>query len=466
MKKILSLLMLSGAMLTASAQTIYICKDGDYTTQELGEGLSIDLTDAPDSITFSEPAIPWVVDVVYNGSEATVSIPRFMSEKVTCTSGSNPQVNIVNTDTQHEVTYNVSGSSSAGSLIIKSDYKMTVNLNNVSLTSPLGEAMRFKCGKRIELVMAKGSVNTFVDTNDDGQTPDPLDNHKACIYTKGHLEIAGNGTLNVMGNYHHAIAAKEYVKVKKTVGTINVQGAVGDAIHAGEYFQMNGGTINIDKGTQGDGIQVEYKTDSLGAVVDDEENTGEVIINGGNINVTMAASQDTKCIKAVGDIHINGGTLELYAAARGTRGIQTDGSINVAQAEDATTSITIYAEAGKCTLEECEDDPHKCMGFNADGDINVSGGTIDITASGPSSNGMKADGNLTVSGGTINIAAQATNSDGMKIGTKNVSNTGNITFTGGVTTVTNTGSKSSGITYTGTYTKGADATVTAKLTKK
>ena len=167
----------------AFAQTIYVCNDGDYTTKTLSEGLEIDLTDTPDSITFSEPQMAKVVNIVYNGSTATVTIPSFMSSYVTCTSGTSSTVQITNTNTTDEVTYNVSGSSNSGSLIITADYKMTVCLNNVSLTSTLGEAMRFKCGKRIALVMANGSTNTFADTADGGLTPSASDNHKACIYT-------------------------------------------------------------------------------------------------------------------------------------------------------------------------------------------------------------------------------------------------------------------------------------------
>ena len=246
----------------AHAQKVYICKDGDYITKDISEGLEIDLADQPDSITFTKPKIDPVVNIVYNGTTATVSIPMFLTDTVTCSSGTSSNVVLTYAGTEQEIIYNVSGSSSAGSLVIKSDYKQTVKLNGVSLTSTLGEAMRFKCGKRTELVMATGSVNTFADTNDNGLTADPTDNHKACIYTKGHLEISGAGTLNVTGNYNHAIATKEYVKVKKTVNEINILGSVGDAIHAGQYFQINGGTINIDKGTLGDGIQAEFKTRS------------------------------------------------------------------------------------------------------------------------------------------------------------------------------------------------------------
>lgn len=460
MKKIFSLLVLSCLVLASYAQDIYICKDGDYTKTKLSEGLAIDLNDAPDSITFTKPALPIVVEVVYNGTEATVTIPKCMKDSVTCTrvNGSNSYVFLEYKGSSDEIIYDVKGSSDNGSLIIKSDYKMQVNLNNVSLTSTCGEALRFKCGKRIALVMADGSVNTFMDSKDKGVTPDPQDSHKACIYTKGHLELSGAGTLNVTGNYNHALAAKEYLKVKKSVKAINILGAAGDAIHVGEYFTMNGGKLTIDEGTKGDGVQVEYKTDDDGARVKDEENTGEIIINDGTLDITMVASEDTKCMKADGNVTINGGTLLLHAMANGSRGIQSDGTLTIAQAEGVTTDITIDAAGGKCTLSSDKEDPDKCMGINVEGDINMSAGTLNITASGASANGLKCDRNLTVSGGTITIAATGSSSNGMKI-------ENNVTFTGGSTKVVNSGSKSKGIVYSGKRSV-AEGTVSASWTYK
>lgn len=459
MKKILSLLIVSCVCAVSLAQNIYVCKDGDYTTQSISEGLEIDLTSAPDSIMFVKPQIVPVVNIVYDGTAATVTIPKCLTDSLICSSGTSSNVMLTYVGVSDDIVYNVSGSSTDGSLVIKSDYKLTVNLNGVSLTSTKGEAMRFKCGKRVALVMADGSVNTFADTNDNGVTLDESDTHKACIYTKGHLEISGAGTLNVTGNYNHAIATKEYLKVKKTVTAINILAAANDAIHVGEYFQMNGGTLTIDGNTVNDGIQVEYKTDDLGEKVDDVENTGAVVINDGTINVTMSKTQDTKCIKADGDVTINGGTVLLNPTARGTRGIQADGGITITQAEDATTSITINAKGGKCTLEEDEDDPHKCMGINVNGDITIDAGTINITASGPSANGMKSSRNLIVNGGTTTIAATATSTNGMKI-------EGNVTFTGGTTTVTSTGKLSKGIVYSGTKSVGKGATVNASFSYK
>lgn len=392
------------------AQNIYICKGGDYTTQTLTDGLAIDLTNMPDSITFTKPQMPNVVDIVYNGTKATVSIPSYLSGDVTCTSGTSPVVQITCTNITDEITYNVSGSSTAGALIITADYKMTVNLNNVTLTSTQGEALRFKCGKRIALVMADGSVNTFTDTADGGATPSPTDNHKACIYTKGHLELSGAGTLNVSGNYSHALASKEYLQIKKSVKAVNIVKSANDAIHVGQYFQMDGGTLTINGNTTNDGVQVDRKTDDNNVpipVTEDPENTGGIIIKGGNINITMAGSEDSKGIKAEGDIAISGGTFVINANSNGSRGIQTDGDMTISEG-DATTTMTITAAGGKCTSIEDKADPHKCMGIkvgDADnttgGNLTISGGTITVYNTGAKAKGIKVTSTYTKTGGTV-----------------------------------------------------------------
>ena len=391
MKKILLLLVFCFSLAASHAQTIYLCKDGDYTTQNLSDGLEISLTEGLDSITFSEPQMEKVVTVAYNGTSATVTIPSFLSGDVTCSSGTSANVVLTCTNTTDEITYAVSGSSTAGSLTLNSDYKLTVALNGVSLTSTTGAALNIQCGKRIALVMADGSTNTFVDAASGSQ--------KACLYTKGHLELSGAGTLNVSGNANHAIAAKEYLQIKKTVKAVNIVKAANDAIHVGQYFQMNGGTLTIDKNTVNDGVQVEYKTDDNDAIIVDEENTGGVIIKDGTINITLDNSEDSKGIKAEGNIDISGGTFVINANANGTRGIQTAGNMTISQ-DNATTDITVTAAGGKCTVAADSDDPHKCMGIKVDGDLTITGGTVTVYNTGKKSKGIKVGGTYTP-GGTV-----------------------------------------------------------------
>lgn len=398
MKKVLLLWVLNCLTMLVSAQNIYICKDGNYTKTSITNGLEIDLSAGIDSITFSKPDLLPTVKIVYSGTSATVTIPEGISEYVTCSSGTSSNVVLTNTNTTDEYAYAVSGSSTAGSLTIAADYKMTVKLNGVSLTSTTGAAIDLQCGKRIEVVLGNGTTNTLADYAGGEQ--------KGCLTTKGHLEFSGAGTLNVTGNLNHAIRAKEYILVKKTTGTINIVKAASDGIHAGQYFQMNGGTINIDANTLGDGIQAEYKTDDNDVVIplaEDPDNTGGIIIKGGTFNITMGGSEDTKGIKADGNIAVSGGTFAINANKNGSRGIQTDGNMTIS-ATDGTTRMVIYAAGGKCTNTEHKADPHKCMGIKVDGNLTISGGTITVYNTGNKAKGIKIGGIYTKTGGTVTAA--------------------------------------------------------------
>ena len=176
------------------------CGSDDPDTNNNQGGNNTENTD-PEPEDPTEPTEPEEVNdslvlITYSGSTATVNIPEAM-EGVTCTSGTSSHVVLESTNTTKEMYYAISGSSTAGSLTINGSYKLSVMLNGVSLTSDKGAAINIQCGKRINLIMAENSTNSLADYAAGEQ--------KACLYTKGHLEIEGAGTLNVKGNSNHAI---------------------------------------------------------------------------------------------------------------------------------------------------------------------------------------------------------------------------------------------------------------------
>ena len=332
-----------------------------------------------------------LVVITYSGSTATVNIPEEM-EGVICESGTSAHVVLTSTNTAKELYYAIEGSSTNGSLTINGTYKLSVMLNGVNLTSNQGAAINIQCGKRINLIMKDGSTNTLADYAAGEQ--------KACLYTKGHFEIEGNGTLNVTGNANHAIASKEYLQIKKSVKAINIKKAANDAIHVGQFFQMNGGEVTIDENTMNDGIQVEYETDDNDRIVADEENTGSVIIKAGTINITVNSAEDAKGVKAEGDVTISGGTINIEAKSNGSRGIQADGNMTIGE-ESGTTTITIAATGKKCTVPEDSEDPHKCWGIKVDGELTINAGTVTVSKDGlTTKNGIKC-GTYTKNGGTV-----------------------------------------------------------------
>ncbi len=308
------------------------------------------------------------VNVVYNGDTATVSVGDSAAQYLTV-SQQGAHVSIVQSnDLASEITYNLSGSSTDGGFYMSGSYKATIELNGLTLTNSSavysGAAVHIQNGKRINVKVVSGTENTLVDAAGGSQ--------KGCLYVKGHAEFKQQGTLNVVGNVKHAIKAGEYITLKNA--TLNVTSAVGDGISCNQYFLMESGTINIS-GTEDDGIQCDLDGDtSTGETVDHEdEDSGNIYIEGGSITVNCAAIA-AKGIKAAGDIFISGEPVI-----------------------DVTTS-------GKGTWDEDDLETKAACGISSDRNIDISGGTLTLTATGSGGKGMKCDSILTISGGDITVS--------------------------------------------------------------
>ena len=400
MKKYTLFLCALAASATMTAQTkmriwqsgedkvVRIAEAGDMTVN--GNTIRIHGRDYQMSAIDSIVIVPQVT-VAYSGTSATVSIPASVAADVTA-SVSGADVVITNHNVKNECEIILSGSSQDGSLTYNGNYKATFVLDGLNLTSQKGAPLDIQCGKRIALELAEGTTNSLADAASGSQ--------KACLYCKGHLEVEGAGSLSVSGNARHAIATKEYLQLKKSTGSITILKAASDAIHAGQYFQMNGGTITIDANTMADGIQAEAIMLSDGKTIDpNEENNGQVIIKGGSLTATIV-HEDCKGIKADTDVTISGGTLNIKAQGNGSRGIQLDGNLTIGD-EDYSTDILISAEGGLCTLAECTQDPHRCMGIKVDGNLTVKGGRTTVTNTGKKSRGIKIGGAYNLLGGTV-----------------------------------------------------------------
>ena len=305
------------------------------------------------------------VNIVYNGSTATVTKADNISNYVTAeVSGAHVTITQTNTEAidNDEITYVLSGSTTDGSLTLDGSYKCTVSLAGLTMTNPNGAAINITNSKRIQLSAKNGTENTLTDGSDGSQ--------KACIYSKGQLQLQGKGTLNVAGNTKHAIKSGDYISVKNL--TLNITKAVGDGISCEEYFQMKSGTVTIS-GTGDDGIQCDLGGDtSTGETTNhDDEDSGNVYIEGGtlNINVTAAAA---KGIKADGDIKISGGDITVNTTGGG-----------------AWDSDDKKTKASSC--------------LSADGNMTISGGTMNLNSTGAGGKGINGDGTFTATGGTTTI---------------------------------------------------------------
>lgn len=378
--------------------------------------------------------------VEYAGNEATVTIAGNIAPYVTATvSGANVTVTQsvdVSDSTCGEITYILKGQSDNGSFVQYGSFKSTIELQGLLLTNSSGAVIDIQNGKRIELSVKNGTVNTLMDGTDGTQ--------KAALYCKGHLELKGKGTLNVTGNSGHAISAKEYISVKNC--TVNIVGAVKDGINCNQYFLLESGNISISN-TGDDGIQVSYKDESER----EAEDTGSITIKDGTItieNITATAAkalkadgdfimsggeiiaktsapgtwdadkQKTKassCVSAEGNVVISDGTLVLSASGGGGKGISCDGNFTVAGGMlNITTSGGVLAYVNNSVNQNYTGNTDRYgsnyksspKGIKADGIIDINGGIIDVVTSGNGGEGIESKSVLTINGGSVKVRAK------------------------------------------------------------
>ena len=244
------------------------------------------------------------VKVTFNGSSAAIVVSNDIKDYITASvNGGDVTVTSTASAAVNEITYGLYGTTTDGSFTFNGTYKATVELFGVSITNPTGPAIDIQNGKRIEISAKSGTTSTLKDG-----TSTAVDAWKGALYCKGHIQFKGYGTLNVYGNYAHAIKAGEYIEMKNC--TINVCSAVKDAVNCNQYFSMESGVLNLS-GYGDDGIQVDLKTNDTSV-----ENTGNFTMTGGTIN-----------------INTYGSTGEAVKVA-GTQSVAAAAALNVSETQD------------------------------------------------------------------------------------------------------------------------------------
>ena len=312
-----------------------------------------------DSVTVaSETFADDNVLVKYNNTVADVYVAGNIANHITAqVTGARVAV-MQDADVATEYTYTLQGTSNSGCFYHAGAYKMTLVMNGVNLVNPDSAAINIQNSKRIAVQLADGTTNTLADGANNTK--------KAAFLVKGHAEFAKGGSLTITGNKKHALACNEYMEVKKTVGTITITSAVADAINVSQYFQMNGGTVNIQS-CGDDGLQVDAEDVTI------PEEDGHVLIKGGTLTINGSAA-GTKCIKAEGNVNIEGGTLTLKH-----------------------TGIPVWDEEDSKIKE--------ATGISTDRNLTINGAeaVVNITMTGNGARGMKCDSTMTCTAGNIDI---------------------------------------------------------------
>lgn len=203
--------------------------------------------------------------------------------------------------------YSVSGTLDNGQIVINTGdeaMKVTLTLNNASITCLDAPAIMVEKANKLKLVLADGSENTVI-SGVEGAAP-AADASGAAIFSKDDLDIEGSGKLTVNGYINNGIASKDDLKVQGGFVTVT---AVNNGLRGADSVQIEAGTLVISAGN--DGIK-SATTDKVGK--------GFITVSGGD--VTVSASGDgidaatTLDITAAGSVSMRSATVWTRAARR------------------------------------------------------------------------------------------------------------------------------------------------------
>ncbi len=287
------------------------------------------------------------------------------------------------------VEYVLSGSCSDGNFKIYSEKKFKVTLSDVSLSNASGAAINCQSGKSMYIVAEAGSENSFSDASTYSTTDG--EDEKACIFSEGQIIFSGSGRVNVCGNYKHAIASDDYVRVRSG-SDIVVSAAAKDGIHANDAVIIGGGSIALT--TTDDGINSE------------------------------------------GTVDITGGLLTVCTTGDAAKGIKADGDMSISGGQQ------IIITSGAAYYDSSERDVTSCSAIKVDGNLSISGGYVEAKSTGKGGKGINVAGTLKISDGDVRVITTGTKysySNSLDASAKGIKATGQITISGGDVRVRATG---------------------------
>lgn len=315
-------------------------------------------------------------------SEADCTV-EFSADKVNV-SGNGASVSGTTVTISEGGIYAFSGECTNGKIIVDAPEKeVRLVLNGLKLTSGNNSAIECTSAKTLTICVAEGTENFLADSAEYSlktgeEEPD------AAVYSKADLAFTGGGKLSVTGNYKDGIKGKDGLVIED--GNLEIT-AADDGITARDYAVIRGGEISVT--AVNDGIKTTNDKDSSLGYVAISDGKLEIRAGGDEANAEITVSDSPfdwdnksdnqtskKGIKAVGNIRIQGGEVDVISA---------DDSIH------SNANITI--EGGKMTLSACDD------GIHADENLTISGGEITVSKS---YEGLESK-NIDISGGVIDV---------------------------------------------------------------
>lgn len=388
MRKILTLLALLSLTIAATAQTLNITVGS--VTYQFPASLAGDMT-------FTDGTTLTILNKSFTLSEvSSMSIDNSTptDNTVTVNYGSSPTVTIVGSAAQY-VTVNINGTQVA----INQTNSDTDNAGEITYSLTGSASGSYPAGLFYLIGSYKSSVdfNGVTLTNTAGPavcinngkrieissksgTTNTLtglgtSSYKGCLYIKGHSEFKGTGTLNINCSDYHGIKSNEYMTLKNCTLTVNMTGSSSNLKDAIHVSEFFQQTSGVITATG-----TAYSDDAIQVELDGTTSTGELTDHDG---------EDS------GNIYIEGGSLTATAVNAATKALKGDGDIKIS---GGTVNVTA---SGTAAWDTTDAELKSASGINASGNLTVSGGTVTAKATGAGGKGLSVDGTLTISSGSV-----------------------------------------------------------------
>lgn len=466
--------------------------------------------------------------VKYNGGSADVFVAGNIANHITAqVTGARVAV-MQDADVASEYTYTLQGSSTSGCFYHAGKYKMTLVLNGVNLTNPDSAAINIQNSKRIAVQLADGTSNTLADGAANTKKAAFLVKGHAEFSKGGSLTITGNkkhalacneymevkktlGNITITSAVADAINVVQYFQMNG--GNVNIISCGDDGIQI-DAEDTSDGTLDGHVLIQGGTLTINASADATKCI----KAEGNVDITGGTLTLKHTGiaswdSSESKIKEPIGissdrNITINGdaAAVNITMTGNGTRGMKCDstltataGTIDIncsgepwAYGTTDTTNVKcakadyafiLNGATVKCTTSKDEAEGIHSEGtvlisdgtltlntfdhgIKCDGNMDITGGTINFTIPGEASKAIKPDGNLHITGGTITGTVSGggeTYNDNSASGAACIKGKGNAVIDGGTLNLKATGAGGKGMNFNGTLTIG-DGNITVSTT--
>ncbi|GHV12672.1 hypothetical protein AGMMS49938_05710 [Fibrobacterales bacterium] len=416
--------------------------------------------------------LQYPIMIKYNNGSAPTITNAFTSEVKITADGETVVVNNTSTSTEYNII--VSGKTANGSLKIYTTNRFGLYLNGANITNPSNPAINIQNSKKISVNLVEGTKNYLTDGSN--YTENETEDAKGAFFSEGQLEFFGTGTLEINGNYKHALAVDDYVKINNGKLVLTVTSKGGKGIKCDSIFEMKGGAVEIltsgeasvdnsvspadtssAAGIKTDGVKILGGTltiKSTGAGGKGINANKNIVISGGNISVTTtgetfggtsgggtgggfgggkqgSSGTAAKAIKADGTITIDGGNIRISTIGAGAEGLESKSTLTINDG---------YLEL------ECYDD---CI--NAATKLTINGGYIYANSSNNDGIDVNGSGGIEINGGVIVSAGDVSPEEGIDCDSNPLKINGGIVIgIGGATSTPSTASSQNSLVYTTT----------------